>query len=129
MADPALETLMTTFLQTRIVEVLNSTPDAIELMVKAALTKSVGKDTGSLTPTYGETKIPYLEWLVGDQIRRLAEKVVFRVVNENAELVEQKVREALTHTDVVNAIVKSFVNTSQETWRINVNFEAEKTTA
>lgn len=122
-SDENIETLVKGIIETQVITALNNAPEAVEKLVKAALSKpvdSLGKFDG-----YG-TKMPYLDWLVGDEIRRAAEAAVRKIVNESSGMIEQKVREGLTQDTIVSAIVKSFVGVAESSWKINVSFAADK---
>lgn len=121
--DQTIEAMVKSMIEAQVVQALNSAPEAIEKLVKAALSRpvdSLGKFDG-----YG-SKMPYLDWLVGEEIRNAARAAVHKVIAESTDQIEAQVRKGLTQDTVVDAIVKSFTNTANEEWRINVSFEADK---
>lgn len=123
MSADNINELIKSIIETQIIQALNSAPDAIEKLVKAALSRPV--DRAGKFDGYGD-KMPYLDYMVGEEIRRAAEAAVRKVVAESAGKIEDLVRNGLTSDSVVAAVTKSFVDAAAQEWRINVKFEAEK---
>lgn len=129
MSNNTIEATIKTLLETQIIQALNSAPDAIEKMVKAALSKPVDS-SGNVEGTsnyrgYGGT-MPYLDWMVGNEIRDAARSAAKKVIQEQMPDIEAEVRRGLSSESIVAAITKSLVGTAEQEWRINVSFEAEK---
>lgn len=122
-AENNVNELVKQMIQVQIVQVLNSAPDAIEKLVKAALSRPV--DTTGKFSEYGKT-MPYLDYVVGEEIRRAAEGAVRTVISESAHLIEAEVRKGLSTESVVAAVVNSFVGAASENYRISVKFENSK---
>jgi hypothetical protein len=129
MNNNTLEVTIKSLLETQIIQALNSAPDAIEKMVKAALTRPVdsnGYHEGmSNYRGYGGT-MPYLDWMVGQEIREAARKAAAKVIAERMPDIEAEVRKGLSSESIVAAVTKSLIGTAEQEWRINVSFEAEK---
>ena len=119
-----IDVMVRTLIQTQVVQALNSAPDAVEAMVKAALLKPVDADTGR-ADGYGR-KVSYLEWMTGDMIRIAAGEAVRKVLVERAVDIEAAVREALSQQTIVDGLTKLIVGTVEESWRIDVRFERDK---
>lgn len=125
MSNTDVDTIVKTLIQTQIIQALKTSDDAIDIMVQAALSKPVDESTGSPDRGYGK-KIPFLEYLVGDCIRDATIHAVRKVLAESSDQIEASVRTGLNADSVVAAITKSLVKSVNEDWRINVSFEAEK---
>lgn len=114
--------MVRTIIQTQVVQALNDAPEAIEKLVKAALSEKVdqhGKPSG-----YGN--IPYLDWMVGDEIRSAARRAVVTVLQEKAVDIEAAVRAALAEEDIAKAVAKAVVDSAERSWSISVKFESER---
>jgi hypothetical protein len=120
-----MEEMVKTLIETQIIQALNSSPEAIEKLVKAALSKPVDPTTGSFTTSYG-SKLPYLDFLVGDEIRSYASSAVRKILAENSDKIEQIIREALSTKDVVDSFKQAIVGTVDQEWKIQVKFEGVK---
>lgn len=119
--------LVKTIIETQIVQALNNAPEAIEALIKAAMSEPVDKNgnkEGSREFSFGSTKMPYLDWMVGQQIRNATHNAVVKVINEMLPDIESKVREKLSHDDVAKSFVEAVVKNVGQEWRIRVNFEA-----
>lgn len=117
-----MDTMVKTIIEAQVIQALKSAPDAIEAMVKAALSQPVSENGD--TRGYGN-KMPYLDYIVGDAIREAARRAVHKVVQESSEQIEAQVRKGLSSETVVAALTKSLVNSVNEDWRIKVEFAAE----
>ena len=129
MANETLESTIKTLLEAQIIQALNSAPEAIEKMVKAALAKPVdanGYSEGQRDYTSYRGTMPYLDWMVGQEIRNAAQAAAKKVIQEKMPDIEAEVRKGLSSESVVAAITKSLVGAAANDWRINVSFEAEK---
>lgn len=122
MTTPDINTMVKTMIEAEIVKALNSAPDAVEKLVKAALSKPV--DENGKVDGWGN-KMPYLDYLVGNEIRNAATAAVRTVVAEQAPKIEAMVRAGLTSDSVVAAVTNSFVKAAENDWRIIVNFAAK----
>lgn len=118
-----IDTLVKTIIQTQVIQALNSAPEAIEKLVAAALEKPVDKDTGK-SDGYSSTRIPYLDWMIGGEIRDAARDAVRQIIKEHTADVEAQVRKALSADSVVAAVSKSLIGAAEQEWRIKVDFEA-----
>ncbi len=129
MDNGTLETTIKTLLEAQIIQALNSAPEAIEKLVKAALSKNVdasGNFEGSHHYSSYKGTMPYLDWMVGNEIRDAARRAASKVIQERMPDIEAEVRKGLSSESIVAAVTKSLVGTAEQEWRINVSFEAEK---
>ena len=85
-----LQDMIKTTIQAQVVMALNSVPEAIDALVKAALSKPVDEKTGGIGG-YGE-KVPYLDYIVGEQIRFAAREAVRKVLSEHVSMIEDQDR-------------------------------------
>ena len=119
-----IKAIIETTLKAEIVKALNSAPDAIEKLVTAAISQPVDSHTGS-TGGYG-SKVPYLDFLVGDEIRRAARDAVHEVFAAKADLVKEAVKRKFSADDMVEAFAKAVINASAQDWKITVKFEGDR---
>lgn len=119
MAVDEIQEVIKRTIQTQVVQALNSVPEAIDKLVKAALSDQVGRD-GRPT-SYGG--MPYLDYLVGEEIRRAARAAVCQVLEDKSTDIEAAIREALSDQDIARAVAKAVVGTAEQDWRIDVQFK------
>ena len=123
-APPDINAMIKATIEAQVVQALNSMPEAIEKLVKAAMSKEV--DATGKFDSYSSNKMPYLDWMVGNEIRDAARDAVRRIMKEYAPRIEAEVRKGLTSDTVVAAVTKSFIQAADQDWRINVKFEADE---
>lgn len=120
---PDITEIVKALIEAQVIQALNSAPDAIEKLVKAALSRPV--DSSGKFDGYGN-KMPYLDYMVGEEIRSAARNAIRTIMLEFQPRIEAEVRKGLTSETVVAAVTKSFVDAAAQDWRIDVKFEAEK---
>lgn len=120
-----INAIIETTLKAEIIKALNAAPEAIEKLVKAALELPVNEH-GSKPDQWTRTTMPYLDWLVGDEIRRAARMAVQEVVKANEPEIHAAVKRRMSADTIVDAFAKHLVKTADEDWKIEVKFEAEK---
>lgn len=113
-----------TILQAEIIRALNEAPEALEKLVKAALSQPV--DSGGDPKGYYGDKMPYLDWMVGEEIRRAARTACQKVIQEKMPDIETMVRQGLSSESVVAAVTNALVGAASNEWNIKVSFEGEK---
>ncbi|MCP5007865.1 MAG: hypothetical protein GY941_28605 [Planctomycetes bacterium] len=114
-----IEALLKASIQTKVIEALNSTPDMIEKLVEAAFHKPVNEH-GEKPDRGGwgnETKMPYLEWLIGNEIRNAACSIVREYVADHQETIRKKIHEAIEGGDFASPIIKFFDKSMQDDFR------------
>jgi len=120
-----VETTIKTLIETQIIQALSNAPlEAMEKLVKAALSKPVD-DSGNFNG-YSNHKIPYIDYMVGQEIRAAAQEAARKVIRERMPEIESHVRAGLSSESIVAAVTNALVGAASEDWRITVNFEAEK---
>lgn len=98
-----IQEILNSAIKTKVVEAFNQTPDMIEKLVRAAFEKEV--DQYGTKPTgYGAEKMPWIDWLVGDEIRNAAQEAVKDYMAEHKEAVQAKVKSAIENGDFGNQI-------------------------
>ncbi len=119
-----MKDLVQTAIQVKIVQAFNDAPEAIDMLVKAALSKEVN-EYGS-QPEYRDKKFTYLEYLVGDIIRRVAKESVTEAVKKRESEIKLAVQKAISADDLVTALTKAILGAVNEDYRVNINFASEK---
>lgn len=118
-----MQAIVKAIIEAQVVRALNEAPEAIEKLVKAALEQPV--DSMGDHKGYG-IKMPYLDWLVGDEIRTATRAAVKRVVADSADKIEAEVRKGLNQESIVSAMSKAIASSVEQDWRINVSFASER---
>lgn len=123
MDNADIQQMIKTTIETQVVLALNSVPEAIEKLVKAALSKPV--DENGRFDGYRGT-MPYLDYLVGEEIRSAARGAVHKVIQEHVDSIEEEVRKVLSSDTVVAAVTKALVGAASEGWRIGVEVKTKQ---
>lgn len=121
-----IKAIIETALKAEIVKALNSAPDAIEKLVTAAINHQVDKHSGSTERGYYGDKVPYLDYLIGAEIRDAARDAVREVLASHKEAVKDAVKRRFSADDVVDSFAGYLVNAGSQDWNIKVIFEGEK---
>lgn len=124
MDNPDISTLVKGLIETQVIKALNEAPEAIDKLVKAALSKPVDVTTGR-SDGYGQ-KAPYLDYLVGEEIRYAARAAASKVIQEKQDVIEGMIRTSLSSDVITSAITKAFLGASDQEWKIGVTFERDK---
>ena len=120
-----IETIVKAGIQQEILKALQDSPEYIESLIKSALNQEVNKYGDK--PSYGEDKIPYLEYVVGAQLRSFAGKAVSTWLKENEDAIRAAIIERVSQSDIGESFADAVVGTIGNEWRINVSFERERT--
>lgn len=120
-----IDTIVQTVLKARIVEALSSEQEAIESLIKAALSQPV--DEHGKPNRYREGQ-PYLDWLINDHIRDAASQAVRKHVQSEdiASVIRSAIQDAVKKEDVTDAISKALIGAAGHEWSINIQFEKER---
>ena len=121
-----IEALLKTTIQMKVVEAFNQAPEMIDKLVEAAISKEVDEHGGKPSG-YGSKKLPYMEWLVGEEIRKAITSAVKEYVQQNKEAIDARVKKAMEDADLVTPITKmlSTVMTCEYNWNINLDVKKE----
>ncbi|MCW0979398.1 hypothetical protein OK142_01135 [Agrobacterium sp. BT-220-3] len=116
-----IEALVQTTLQAQIIRAFKDAPEAIDALVKSALEMEVDQHGGK--PDYhSRQKMPYLAWLVGDQIRNLARAAVIEAVDARREEIKSAVLKAVSAEKLVEGLTETILGTMSESYRMTINF-------
>lgn len=113
-----IEAMVKANIQAQIVLALKSTPEAIDELVKAALSKPIDVGTG-----YATKKVPYLDHIVGETIRDAAYQAIREEMKERAESMKAAIRQALTADRVVDAAMEKIIGAMADNWNIAITFK------
>lgn len=103
MTDDVTKQIIETHIKARIVAALEQDAGAfIEKLVAAALSKPVNEY--GFEPKYSETKMPYIDWLVGSEIRAAAQHALQRMMIDRREEIEAAVVKAMPAHKIAQAI-------------------------
>lgn len=126
-ADANIQEMVKAMIQTQIIAALNSAPEVVEKLVKAAISLPVDPQTGSPNSDgWGRTKVPFLDFIVGQEIRNAARDAVTQAIKGRQEMIADIIKEKLQDEAIVGAMAKAFIKAAEEDWRIQVNFDTEK---
>ena len=114
-----IEAMVKANIQAQIVLALKSTPEAIDELVKAALSKPAEIRTGS----YSTKQVPYLDHIVGETIRAAADRAIRDEIRDRAEGLKAAIRQALTADRVVDEAMDKIVGAMQDDWNIAITFK------
>lgn len=104
MTDDVTKQIIETHIKARIVAALEQDAGAfIEKLVAAALSKPVNEWGGE--PQYSETKMPYIDWLVGTEIRSAAQHALQRMMIDRREEIEAAVVKAMPAHKIAQALL------------------------
>lgn len=120
-----IEAILKATIQTKVVEAFNSTPDMVEKLVAAALSKEVNQQGGA--PGYHDKKMPYMDWLVGEEIRRAVCGCVRDYVAENKEQIAAKTRAAIESSDFGTPIAAALAGVlgQSHNWFVNLEIQPQ----
>lgn len=113
-----IEKLLRATIQTKVIEAFNTTPEVVEKMVEAAFHKEV--DETGMPPgrnSWNSTKMPWIEWLVGQEIRNAAQAAVHEYMAENRKAVKAKVVAAIEAGDFGSQIGEKVAEMMAEDYR------------
>lgn len=125
-SEDDINAIVRTTLQTKILAAVKSAPEAIDLMIKAALEKPVDPMTGKNDGYGGYNKVPYLEYLTGEVIRDAVRTAVGKHIQELLPAIETAVHARLTADDMARALTKAMVDATSKDWQIKVSIEREE---
>lgn len=119
--DDTIKNIITTTIQTKVIEALNDTPEAVGKLIEAAVNRPVGQDGRYSTSAYNT--VPYIEWLVGDEIRTAAHQIVKDVLREyGQDQLAAIIRSKLSADKIAEAFAESVVGAAGREWDISVQF-------
>ncbi len=120
-----LKAVVETTLKAQILKAFNDAPQAINKLVLAAIEAPVDRHTGQRS-SYIANPVPYLDYVVGDEIRRVAERVVREVLTAKEDEIRAVITAKLSTSDMIDAFVKKVLSVTTEDWRIKVVFGGDQ---
>lgn len=116
-----IETLLKATIQTKVIEAFNSAPDVVEKLVEAALSKEVDQHGGK--PDYHSKKMPYMEWLVGNEIRNAVCACVREYVEQHGDEIRGRVKQAMESSDFTKPMVDALSEVLSKTYNWTVDLK------
>ena len=118
-----IEEILRATIQTKVVEAFNTTPEVIDKLVEAALSKEVNS-YGSKPSAYdSRDKMPYMEWLVGEEIRKAVQQCVSDYVNANIETIKSRVQKSIMKADYGKSLADTVARVMSESYNWRVDFK------
>lgn len=122
MENKQLQEIINTTIQTQIVAALNEAPEVIEKLILASLSAKVD-DSGRIPQYPSHAKKTYLEFLVGDEIRKFTQKLVQEYLEQNKERFSQKIKETLESGTFSTDLSKVVSDILCENYRWSINLK------
>jgi len=124
MEDKEIKALVSASLHTKIIQAFNEAPEAIDMLVSAAISEEVNEH-GERPDFHSKRRMPYLEWLVGETIRRIARDAVIETVENRRDEIKAAVSRAVTADSFVDGLTGKLLGTISEEWRVSITFKDE----
>lgn len=120
-----IEAILKATIQTKVIEAFNKTPEMIDKLVEAAMSKEVNQ-YGVKPSGYDDKKMPYMEWLVGEEIRKAIAESMREYVNNNKDVIRDRVAESIKNAEFGNTLADAVANIMSEEWRWSVSLDVKK---
>ena len=120
-----IESILKATIQTKVVEAFNQTPEMIDKLVEAAMSKEVDEH-GSKPSSYGCKKMPYMEWLVGEEIRKAIAASVHEYVSQHNNEIREKVSDSIAKAEYGNALAETLTKILSDEWRWSVDLKVRE---
>lgn len=118
--------LVKSSIQMKIIEAFRSTPEMIDALVKSALEQPVN-ERGSTNHSYGDRKMPYLEYYVGETIRDVVRNTVRELVEENKNNIKEVVAKKFTADVMVDGLFAKMLESLKHDYNVKIIFDKEET--
>ncbi len=122
-----IETILKTTIQTKVIEAFNQTPEMIEKLVTAALSKEVSEHGGPPS-RYDRTSMPYMDWLVGEEIRQAVHQAVKEYIATHKPQIAERVESVMQNTEFGKEVGTTISKILSEEWRWTVNLDIQRDT-
>lgn len=123
-----IEALLKATIQTKVIEAFNTTPEMIEKLIQAAFEKPVNEY--GLTPdTRGfirDKEMPWIEWLVGNEIRLAAQAAIKEYMADSKTDVKAKVKAAISSGSFGDKIGETIADLMAEDYRWSFSVEKNR---
>ena len=120
-----IEEILKAAIQTKVVEAFNQTPEMIDKLVEAAISKEVNEHGGK-PASYGDKRMPYMEWLVGEEIRKAIAESVREYVNQNSDLIRERVAKSISNAEFGNSLAETLTKILSDEWRWSVDLKVSQ---
>jgi hypothetical protein len=121
--DDTIKNIITATIQTKVIEALNDTPEAVGKLIAAAINKPVDSVTGR-GDGYMSRAVPYIDWLIGQELRDAARLIVAEVIkNQQREMLTEMIKARLSSDKIAESFVDSLMGSTGREWDIRVTFE------
>lgn len=120
MADD-IEAMIRTTIQAKVIEAFNAAPEAIEKLIAAALEQKVDQYGMKPEGYRRDEAIPYLDWLVGSEIRMATQGAVREYITEHKETIKAQIAQAIGKADFASAIGERMADVLAEDHRWSVD--------
>lgn len=117
-----IDAILKATIQTKVIEAFNSTPEMVEKLVQAALEKEVDEH-GQKPSGYGSQKMPYMEWLVGDEIRKAVCECVREYVASHKEDIVKRVQTTMQSSNFMQPISEVVAKVLSDDYRWTVDLK------
>lgn len=122
-----VEEVIKATIQAKVIEAFNSSGDAIEKLIACAINKPVDADSGGpVRSGYGTRQMPYMDWLVGNEIRRVIAECAREYVEEHRDELKAKVKQSIESGDYGTALSDAVMGVLSERYNWNVKLEVGK---
>jgi hypothetical protein len=119
-----IEAILKATIQAKVIEAFNTAPDVVEKLVEAALSKEV--DQHGNKPDYTSKKMPYMEWLVGNEIRNAVCACVREYVEQNGDEIRARVKLAMESSDFIKPMADTIAEVLGKTYNWTVDLKIAK---
>jgi len=119
-----IEAILRATIQAKVVEAFNTTPEMIDKLVQAAFAQEVDR-FGMKPDRYlsDREKMPYMDWLVGEEIRKAAREAVQEYMAAHRDEVKAKVAKAIESGDFGNQIGAKVAEAMADEYRWSFQIE------
>ncbi len=123
--DREISELVKSTIQTKIIEAFKSTPQMIDDLVSACLSREVN-EYGSKPDYHSRSKMPYLEYLARSTVEGIAREAVRQYFQDTqGEVISQMVKEKLSKGEWLDEFTKAISGVVKEDYKIDVHFKRE----
>lgn len=120
-----IQTLVQTTLQAQIIRAFKDAPEAIDVLVKSAIEQEVNEYGGK--PEYhSRQKMPYLTWLVGEEIRKVARAAVTEAIASREAEIKASVAVAITADKLVDGLTSAILGSIRDDYRVEIKFADQR---
>ena len=117
-----IEALLKATIQTKVIEAFNTAPDVVEKLVEAALSKEVNEHGGK-PDGFRDKKMPYMEWLVGNEIRNAVHACVKEYVEHNGDEIRARVKTAMESSEFIKPMADVIGDVLSKTYNWTVDLK------